>query len=158
MLRERIGVFAADPGRPVECDSPAHCRWWLTGPGGTVTVQIKLAPLRQLLVQQLTIAVPPAGGSALHEALDQLVAAVNAAAPAWPARLTSTDGFDAGRAGRQLRMAAAWAGQCAIDCYLAGNGSTSATVRLAGPTGKVVLAVEISESGQLQRAEVTLVG
>ena len=158
MLRERIGVFAADPGRTVECDSPAHCRWWLTGPGGTVTVQLKLAPLRQLLVQQLTIAVPPASGSALHEALDQLVAAVNAAAPAWPAGLTGADGFDAGGAGRQLRMAAAWAGQCAVDCYLAGNGSTSATVRVAGPTGQVVLAVEISESGQIQRAEVTLVG
>ena len=128
-----------------------------------MTVQIKVPPLRHLLVQQLAIAVPPASGSALHAALDQLVAAVNAAevntgAPAWPASLTSADGFDASRAERQLRIAAAWAGQCALDCYLAGNGSTSATVRLAGPTGKVVLAVEISESGQLQRAEVTLAG
>ena len=35
-LRERIGAFAADPGRPAECESPAHCRWWLTGPAGTV--------------------------------------------------------------------------------------------------------------------------
>ena len=157
-LRERIGAFAADPGRPAECDSPAHCRWWLTGPAGTVTVQIKLAPLRQLLVQQLAIAVPPATGSALHAALDQLVEAVNADAPTWPAGLTSADDFDAGRAERQLRIAAAWAGPCALDCYLAGNGSTSATVRLAGPTGKVVLAVEIGESGQLQRAEVTLAG
>jgi CubicO group peptidase (beta-lactamase class C family) len=162
-LRERIGAFAADPGRPAECDSPAHCRWWLTGPGGTVTVQIKLAPLRQLLVQQLAIAVPPASGSALHDALDRLIEAVNAAAvntgaPAWPASLTSADGFDASRAGRQLRIAAAWAGDCSIDCYLAGNGSTSATVRLTGATGKVVLAVEISESGELQRAEFTLVG
>jgi hypothetical protein len=128
-----------------------------------VTVQIKLPPLRQLLVQQLAIAVPPASGSALNAALDQLIEAVNAAAvntgaPAWPASLTGADGFDAGRAGRQLRIAAAWAGECSIDCYLAGNGSTSATVRLTGPTGKVELAVEISESGELRRAEVTLVG
>jgi CubicO group peptidase (beta-lactamase class C family) len=157
-LRERIGSFAADPGRPVEYDSPAHCRWWLTGPGGTVTVQIKLAPLREPLVQQLVIAVPPARGSALHEALEQLVSVVNAAAPGWPAALTSADGFDAARAARHLRMAAAWAGQCAIDCYLSGNGATSATVQLTGPTGKVVLAVELSESDELQRADVTLVG
>ena len=155
-LRERIGAFAADPGRPAECDSPAHCRWWLTGPAGTVTVQIKLAPLRQLLVQQLAIAVPPATGSALHAALDQLVEAVNAERADLARGSDHADDFDADRAERQLRVAAAWAGPCALDCYLAGNGSTSATVRLAGPTGKVVLAVEIGESGQLQRAEVTL--
>ncbi len=157
-LRDRIGPFAADPGRPAEYDSPAHCRWWLTGPSGTVTAQIKLAPLRHQLVQQLAIAVPPARGSALDTVLTQLVDAVNAAVPDWPAGLAAGHGFDADRALRQLRIAAAWAGQCAVDCYLDGNGSTSATVRLVGPSGKAVLAVEISEPGQLQRAEVTLVG
>jgi|HubBroStandDraft_6_1064221.scaffolds.fasta_scaffold51182_4 CubicO group peptidase (beta-lactamase class C family) len=157
-LRERIGDFAADADRPAECESPAHCRWWLTGPGGTVAVQIKLAPLRQPLVQQLVLAVPPARGSALHEALEQLVGALNAGASGWPAGLASADGFDADVALRQLRIAAAWAGQAVIDCYLAGNGVSGTTVRLAGPTGKVVLAVETSASGQLQRSEITLVG
>jgi CubicO group peptidase (beta-lactamase class C family) len=158
LLRERIGAFAADPDRPADCESPAHCRWWLTGPGGTVMVQIKLAPLRRPQVQQLVIAVPPARGSALDEVLDRLVSALRAAVPAWPAGLTSADGFDADRAIRQLRMGSAWAGQAVIDCYLAGNGSSSATVRLAGPTGKVVLAVEITESGEVRRADVTLEG
>ena len=157
-LRERIGEFAADPDRPAECDSPAHCRWWLTGPGGNVAVQIKLAPQREPLVQQLVVAVPPASGSDLHAALDQVIGAVKAGAPDWPAGLAAADGLDTDRVLRQLRMAAAWAGECAIDCYLAGNGTTAATVRLTGQTGKVVLAVEITESGQLQRSEVTLVG
>jgi hypothetical protein len=155
-LRERIGEFAADTGRPAECESPAHCRWWLTGPGGTVAVQIKLAPLREPLVQQLTVAVPPARGSALGTALDQVVDALNAAASSWPADLATADGFDSGRALRELRMAAAWAGPATIDCYVGGNGTTGTTVRLTGPTGKAVLAVEISESGELRRAEVTL--
>ncbi len=44
-LRERIGEFAPDPDRAAEFDSPAHCRWWLTGPRGSASVQIKLAPL-----------------------------------------------------------------------------------------------------------------
>jgi CubicO group peptidase (beta-lactamase class C family) len=157
-LRERIGAFAADPDRPAEFESPAHCRWWLTGEAGTAAVQIRLAPLRQPLVQQLVLAVPPARGSDLHEALGHLVGALNAGVPDWPTGLRAADGLDTGRATRQLRMAAAWAGQCALDCYLAGNGSTSTTVRLGGPTGKVVLALEISESGQLQRSEVTLLG
>jgi hypothetical protein len=35
-LRERIGSFHRDEDRATECESPARCRWWLTGPGGTV--------------------------------------------------------------------------------------------------------------------------
>jgi hypothetical protein len=155
-LRERIGAFAVDSVRPAEFDSPAHCRWWLTSAAGTVAVQIKMAPLRQPLVQQLAIAVPPARGSALADALDQLVAAINAAEPSWPAGLPITNGFDSERAERELRVATAWAGQCVLDCYLAGNGDASTTVRLHGRTGKVVLVLAVSESGQLHRSEVTL--
>jgi CubicO group peptidase (beta-lactamase class C family) len=157
-VRERIGAFAADQGRPPECDSPAHCRWWLTGPGGTVAVQIKLAPLRQLLVQQLVVAVPPGPGSALRSALDQLIGVLNEAKPAWPPELPSADGLARDRVSRQLRVAAAWAGPCVLDCYEGGNGTTSTTVRLTGPTGVVTLAVELDDDGQVYRAEVTLVG
>jgi CubicO group peptidase (beta-lactamase class C family) len=157
-LRERIGAFAADHDRPAEFESPAHCRWWLTGEGGSVAVEMKLAPLRQPLVQQLIVAMPPARGTDLAGVLRQIVSALNAAVPDWPAGLLTADGFDADCAARQLRLAAAWAGQCRLDCYVAGNGVTTTTVRLAGSSGNVVLAVEISEAGQLRRSEVTLVG
>jgi len=157
-LRERIGAFGPDPSRPAEFDSPAHCRWWLTGEAGTVTAQIKLPPLRQPMVQQLEIATPPARGSALAEALRLLIGAVNSAEPHWPAGLPAADGLDTDWAARQLRLAAAWAGRCELDCYLEGTGTTSTTVLLTGPTGKVTLAVDMTESGQLCRAAVTLVG
>jgi hypothetical protein len=157
-LRERIGDFDADASRPAEFDSPAHCRWWLTGEGGTVAVQIKLAPLRQPLVQQLIIAIPPARGSALAAAVDLLIAAVSAAEPRWPGVLPAADGFSTDWAARQLAVAAAWIGPGALDSYLAGNGDTGTTVLLHGPHGRATLTVEITESGQVHRCEVTLLG
>jgi CubicO group peptidase (beta-lactamase class C family) len=155
-LRERIGEFAADPARPTECESPAHCRWWLTGTGGTVAASIKLAPLRRPLVQQLIVAVPPAAGSALHQALDLLIGTLGTGSPVWPPSLAAADSLDVGWATRQLRIAAAWAGPASIDCYLVGDGATSARVRLSGPTGRVALAVDVTDSGQVRRADVTL--
>ena len=159
LLRERIGPFGPDSARPAECDSPAHCRWWLTGTGGTVTVQIKLAPLRQPLVQQLLIAIPPAAGSVLAEAVGQLVAAIGSGAgwPEWPAGLTAASGLDAVQALRQLRLAAAWTSSAGLDCYLAGDGRTSATVRLTGATGSAELSVDVDEDRrEVGRVEITL--
>jgi CubicO group peptidase (beta-lactamase class C family) len=157
-LRERIGAFDADPHRPAEFDSPAHCRWWLTGDAGTVAAEIKLAPLRQPLVQQLTIAIPPARGSALADALDLLLAALYVAEPRWPAALSAADGFSTEWAARQLAVAAGWTGQSALDSYLTGDGDTDATVLLRGPRGSARLAVEVTESGLVQRCEVALLG
>jgi CubicO group peptidase (beta-lactamase class C family) len=156
-LRERIGRFGADPARPPECDSPAHCRWWLTGEHGTVAVQIKLAPLRQPLVQQLIVPVPPAPGSVLHEVLDLLISSLGSNAVDWPAGLEAADGLDTGEVLRRLRLAAAWAGPCRLDSYLAGNGSTSATVLLTGSAESAELTAEIGESGRaLTRLTVSL--
>ena len=73
LVRERIGEFGDDPGREPECDTPAHCRWWLTGERGTVQVQIQLNPERPPRVQSLVLAVPPAAGSALRATLDAVV-------------------------------------------------------------------------------------
>ncbi len=154
-LRERIGEFRPDPDRPAESDSPAHSRWWLTGPHGRATAAIKLAPLAEPRVQQLVLAVPPAPDSALGRALAAVVATINAGALQWPAGLTVADG--AASALRQLRLAAAWAGQCQPGGCLAGDGSSTATVELTGPTGQATLTVEVSGPGpELQRAEVTL--
>ena len=159
-LRERIGPFHPDAQRPAECDSPAHCQWWLTGEHGTAAVSIKLAPLRQPLVQQLQVAVPPAAGSPLAAALDAVLGAINASAAAggdgWPGELTLADGLGADQVRRRLRVAAAWSGPSRIDAYQAGDGQTSATVRLAGATGDVVLAIEIGRGDELRRADVSL--
>ena len=155
-VRERIGAFRSDAERVPECDSPAHCRWWLTGPGGTVAAEIKLAPLNRPLVQELTLAVPPAAGSPLGAAVARLTAALNSSADAWPAGIAVAGGLDAGEVLRQLRVAAAWAGACQLDSYLAGDGTTAVTVRLAGPTGRVELALQVSDSGALIRAGISL--
>ncbi len=156
-LRERIGAFRPDPSRPLECDSPAHCRWWLTGTGGTVAVQIKLPPLRQPLVQQLLVAIPPAAGSVLAGILGQLIATISAGPAGWPEGLALAAGLEPARALRQLRLAAAWAGTCDLDCYLSGNGSSSVTVRLSGTTGAAELSVDVDEaSGAISRVEVAL--
>jgi CubicO group peptidase (beta-lactamase class C family) len=156
-LRERIGRFTADPARPPEYDSPAHCRWWLAGEHGTVAVQIKLAPLRQPLVQQVTVPVPPAPGSDLANVLELLISSLSSGAAGWPAGLDAEDGLDSGEMLRRLRLAAAWTGPCQLDCYLAGNGSTSATVLLTGRSGNAQLTAEIGESSRaLTRLMVSL--
>lgn len=154
-LRERIGDFRPDPDCPAEYESPAHCRWWLTGPRGRAIVQIKLSPLTVPRVQQLVLAVPAAPDSALGLALTAVVDAVNAGAQHWPAEVATA--ADTAQALRQLRLAAAWAGSCELGGCLAGDGSSTTTVELAGTTGRATLTVDVSGPGQqLQRAEVAL--
>jgi len=156
-LGERIGSFRPDASRQPEFDSPAHCRWWLTGKLGTVAVQIKLAPLRQPLVQQLIVPLPPAAGSDLAEVLGQLIGILNDGARSWPEGLTSTDGLSASEVLRRLRIASAWCGPCRVDSYLAGNGSTTATVWLIGQEGRAELAAEIDDTDRvLTRLTVSL--
>jgi Beta-lactamase len=157
-LRKRIGPFERNADRPAECDSPAHCRWWLTGPGGTVAAQIRLAPLRRPLVQQLIVAMPPEPGSPLARTLMALLGVLGADQAEWPNGVTVAAGLRADEVLRQLRIAHAWAGASVLDSYLAGNGSTAATVRLTGATGSIELALEVTESGQLVRTAMALGG
>jgi CubicO group peptidase (beta-lactamase class C family) len=154
-LRERIGEFRPDPGQPAECDSPAHCRWWLVGEHGRANVQIRLAPLREPLVQQLVLAVPAAPDSALGRAVAALVATLNAGATDWPGDLETT--ADGDRILRELRLAAAWTGRCEPGGCLAGDGTSSTTIELTGPDGAATLTVDVGgPDSRLQRAEVAL--
>jgi CubicO group peptidase (beta-lactamase class C family) len=160
-LRERIGPFQRNGERPTECDSPAHCRWWLTGPGGTVALQIRLAPLREALVQQLIVTVPPLPESPLGWALAALTGLLGtdgADRGEWPDELAVAGSLRTAEALRQLRMAYEWAGPCVLDSYRAGIGRTTSTVRLLGATGSVELAAEVSESGELVRMAISLGG
>ena len=70
LIRQRIGDFRADDTRAPESDTPAHRRWWLTGPRGTVQAQILLNPERPPRVQSLALAVPPASDSVLATVLN----------------------------------------------------------------------------------------
>jgi CubicO group peptidase (beta-lactamase class C family) len=156
-IRERIGEFRPDPDRPAEFDSPAHCRWWLCGDRGTVQAEIKLAPLRQPLVQSLRLAVPPAPGSALLRLLDSLIGMVNDGSALWPDWLPASADVNTALVARQLRVAAAWAGRCTAGAFRAGDGEASATVELEGQTGRVILAVSVDEAGEvLRQVDVTL--
>ncbi|MEP7024299.1 MAG: serine hydrolase domain-containing protein [Actinomycetota bacterium] len=156
-LRERIGDFAKDTGRPAESDSPAHRRWWLRGEHGVAQAEIRLNPEAQPRVQSLTLAVPPAPGGALAGLLCALVDLLNDGARDWPAGITVSAALDTGLLLRQLRMAAGWAGQCQPGAYCSGDGSASAAVELSGETGELVLSVTADPaSGQLMQADILL--
>ena len=165
-IRARIGDFTADgpagtPGaagsRPAESDTPAHRRWWLTGPGGTVAAQIQLNPERPPRVQSLALAVPPASDSVLARAIDAVVEWLNNGDAPWPAALPVAASADAALIARRLRMAAVWAGTCAAGAYRAGNGSAAAAVELVGEHATVTLSLLVNPAtGELRQADVAL--
>ncbi len=155
VVRERIGPFGDDEARAPQFDTPAHCRWWLAGEYGTVQVQIQLTPERSPRVQSLTLAVPPAAGSPLHQALDALLGWMNGTERDWPEAIGVAATVEAALLARRLRMAAVWAGTCRVAAFRAGDGSASAAVELAGEHGTLVLALVIDPgTGVLQLADV----
>jgi CubicO group peptidase (beta-lactamase class C family) len=156
-VRERIGAFRPDPGRPAEFDSPAHCKWWLRGERGTVQAEIRLAPLKQPLVQSLRLAVPPAPGSPLVRLLDSLIGMINDGSALWPGWLPAAPDLDTALVARKLRVAAAWAGRCTAGAFRAGDGEASTAVELEGQSGRLILSISVDEAGEvLRQAEITL--
>ena len=157
LIRERIGAFAPSATRPPESDTPAQCRWWLTGERGTVQAQILLNPERSPRVQSLTVAVPPAVGSALAGVLASVVAWMNSGAERWPSAVPVTPGTNVGLIGRRLRMAAVWAGQAVAGTFRAGDGTSSVSVELVGEHATAVLSLQVNPAtGELRQADVTL--
>ena len=151
LVRERIGDFGDDPGRQPEFDTPAQCRWWLAGERGTVQVQIQLNPERPPRVQSLTLAVPPAAGSALRVTLDAVVDWLNDGDRDWPPSIPVADGVDTGLAARRLRMAALWVGRCRVGAVKAGDGTASVAAELAGEHATITLALVIDPETRLLR-------
>jgi CubicO group peptidase (beta-lactamase class C family) len=155
LIRERIGEFGDDPVRRPEFDTPAQCRWWLAGERGVVQAQIQLNPERPPRVQSLTLAVPPAAGSALHVALDALVDWLNGDGRDWPSSIPVAHGVDTGLLARRLRMAAVWAGRCRVGAFKAGDGAASVAAELTGEHAAITLALVIDpETRMLQMADV----
>ncbi|HEX4834291.1 MAG TPA: serine hydrolase domain-containing protein [Trebonia sp.] len=156
-LRDRIGDLADDPARPPECDTPAHCRWFLAGPGGTAAAQIQLSPELPPRVMSLTLAIPPAAGSPLAATLDAVIGWLNGGAAAWPQAIAVAPGVSAALLSRRLRMAAIWTGPVAPGAFRAGDGATTVTVELAGEHAPALLTVTINPvTGALRAAEATL--
>jgi CubicO group peptidase (beta-lactamase class C family) len=151
LVRERIGEFGDDPGREPEFDTPAHCRWWLAGERGTVQAQIQLNPERPPRVQSLTVAVPPAAGSALRATLDAVVDWLNGGERDWPGSIPVADGVDTGMLARRLRMAAVWAGSCRVGAFKAGDGTASAAAELVGEHATITLALVIDPETRILR-------
>jgi hypothetical protein len=157
LIRERIGEFSVDGQRAPESDTPAHRRWWLTGPGGTVQAQLLLNPENPPRVQALILAIPPAPGSPLALLLDSVLAWLNSGAADWPADIGVAEGTDAGLLARRLRMAAAWAGRVRPGAYRAGDGRGSVSVDLVGEHASVTLTLMInSVTGKLRQADVSV--
>jgi hypothetical protein len=158
LLRDRLGAFADSPDRGPEHDTPAHCRWFLAGEGGTtVQVQIQLSPQRPPRVQSLTLAIPPAAGSVLAKALAALVAWLNSGEKSWPESVPVASGTDAGRLSRRLRMAAAWTGAVTTGAYRAGDGAAAVAVELDGEHATALLALLVDPStGAVRAADATL--
>jgi CubicO group peptidase (beta-lactamase class C family) len=152
-VRDRLGGLDPDPGRPAESDTPAHRRWWLSGPRGTVRVQILLSPQRPPRVQSLSIAIPPADDSVVKRALDGIVKWMNDGGE-W--ELTVADPEAAEPLTRRLRMAAVWAGRCRTGAWLAGDGTVATVVELVGEHATLELAVSVDPgSGVLRQAIVS---
>ena len=151
LVRERIGDFGDDPGRQPEFDTPAQCRWWLAGERGVVQVQIQLNPERPPRVQSLTLAVPPAAGSALRVALDAVVDWLNDGDRDWPPSIPVADGVDTGLVARRLRMAALWVGRCHVGAVKAGDGTASVAAELTGEYATITLALVIDPETRLLR-------
>ncbi|HEU5386409.1 MAG TPA: serine hydrolase domain-containing protein [Streptosporangiaceae bacterium] len=151
LVRERIGHFADDPDRPLEFDTPAHCRWWLTGERGSVQVQIQLSPERPPRVQSLTLAVPPAAGSALYVTLDAVTDWLNGADRDWPLAVPVAAGVDTVMMARRLRMAGAWAGPCRFAAVKAGDGTASVAAELVGEHATITLTLVIDPETRLLR-------
>jgi serine-type D-Ala-D-Ala carboxypeptidase/endopeptidase len=151
LIRERLGEFGDDPDRPAEYVSPAHCRWWLAGVGGATQAQILLSPEKPPRVQALSLAVPPAPGSALAGALTRVIGWLNGGSP-----VPAGEGLDSALAARRIRSAAAWAGTCRAGPCRAGDGSSSVTVGVTGEHASFTLAIAIDPAtGQLHHLDIT---
>lgn len=127
-----LGPLEPDTGTDAVSVSPAHCAWWMRGPGGRVRVEIRLSPEQPPRVQTLgltTVPEPPAPHRRIAERLAGLLGDLDVR---WPADLPSAVTLDVASVSRELRAAAAWAGRCRVTQVVACDGHGEVTFRLDG--------------------------
>jgi CubicO group peptidase (beta-lactamase class C family) len=152
----RLGPLEPDDRAGIDTLSPAHCAWWLRGPGGRVRVEIRLSPQLPPLVQTLTVVAVPTPPDLLRRAAAWIADALGRPEPGWPGPLAVGALLDAGHVDRQLRVAAAWAGRCTVDDVLVSDGHREATFRLLGERTRLQLTLVCDPTAEVLTA-VTLV-
>jgi CubicO group peptidase (beta-lactamase class C family) len=150
-LAGRGGALARDPRTPPVHDSPAHALWWLRGRRGRVRLEIRLTPHLEPLVQTLSVTPVPDPSPGLAEVVRAVAAELGSPTPGWPAGVALAPGCDATSAVRQLRVAAAYAGGCAVGEASGGDGFRTTVVRLAGVRAPLDLSVEVDAAGAVRR-------
>jgi CubicO group peptidase (beta-lactamase class C family) len=141
-----LGPLEPDPGTEAVSVSPAHCAWWMRGPGGRVRVEIRLSPELPPRVQALsltTVPEPPAPHRRIAERLAGLLGDLDVR---WPADLPSAVALDVATVTRELRAAAAWAGRCRVAQVVACDGHGEAVFRLDGEMCALHLTLTVDEA------------
>ena len=144
VLRKTHGVVRADPHENPESETPLHLSWWLVGHrGGRVRVTILLAPEDPPRVQTLTVTSVLEPSRKLRAAAESIVTRVNAPAPTLPAGLALGPDVDRDALERAFRIAGARYAPVDLGRVEACEGASSATWRLSGPHGELMLTVDL---------------
>jgi hypothetical protein len=138
-----FGPLTPDESQPVEHTSPAHCRWWLAGPGGRGRAEILLTPQHPPRVQSLSLVTVPQAPLAVRAVAEAVVSALAAPDPRWPAELSTAVDLDRAGLTRLLRLASSWAGACDLAEVLSGDGVGLATFRLVGERAGLAMTVGV---------------
>jgi hypothetical protein len=131
-LGSQYGPLAPDPSEPVSSTSPAHCSWWLRGPGGRVRVEIRLTPQSPPLVQTLTLVGVPHPSPRVRAAAESVAEWLGHDDPGDLDGLVLAPRAEVAEMSRQLRAGGVWAGRCTVSGVLAGDGTREVTFRLSG--------------------------
>jgi hypothetical protein len=146
-----LGSLTPDNSIPLQHQSPAHCRWWLTAPHGRVRAEILLTPQNPSQVQSLTLAPVPDPSPQLRSVINAVAAALRVSEPSWPSDLATTMDLDRSALTRHLQLAAGWAGRCVLGDVTAGNGTTLSSFQLLGEYATLSAEVRLdSETGAVR--------
>jgi CubicO group peptidase (beta-lactamase class C family) len=160
-LRDVHGRLRRDDDTPDESPSSFHLTWWLRGDRGRVRVDILLSPEMPPKIQTFSLTSVPEPPEQLRRAAERLVATLGAPATGpvaidWPNELAVSANVDVGQVVRSMRATEARFAPLSIGQVVESDGEKKATFRLAGPRGRVDLALTLDpEAGCLDAVTLT---